>query len=198
MRAVEELTSGLWPGLTRGSRLLERPSWAPVVLSGALPRELSDLLAISILALASLESVFAQLQQFNQPAWFATLLVLVPLTCALAALSNSSRTQKEELALFAYGGSGLQIQFRYILRGVVLSIIGLSPLWLRFLATESILSTNLWNCSAGRRKHDRAIIRKTIGTSQNCRRLPATNRPSAVDSSAEPSPRALNDGDSKA
>jgi len=122
---------------------LERPSWAPVVLSGALPRELSDLLAISILALVSLESVFVQLQRFNQPAWFTTLLVLVPLTCALAALSNSSRTQKEELALFAYGGSGLQIQLRYILRGVVLSIIGLSPLWLRFLATESILSTNL-------------------------------------------------------
>src|SRR5439155_301167 len=113
-----------WPGLTRGSRRLERPSWAPVVLSGALPRELSDLLAISILALASLESVFAELQRFNQPAWFTTLLVLVPLTCALAALFNSSRTQKEELALFAYGGSGLQIQFRYILRGVVLSVVG--------------------------------------------------------------------------
>ena len=122
---------------------MERSSWAPVVLSGALPRELSDLLAISILALVSLESVFVQLQRFNQLAWFTTLLVLVPLTCALAALSNSSRTQKEELALFAYGGSGLQIQLRYILRGVVLSIIGLSPLWLRFLATESILSTNL-------------------------------------------------------
>ena len=122
---------------------MERPSWAPVVLSGALPRELSDLLAISILALVSLESVFAQLPRFNQPAWFTTLLVLVPLTCALAALSNSSRTQKEELALFAYGGSGLQIQLRYILRGVVLSIIGLSPLWLRFLATENTLSTNL-------------------------------------------------------
>jgi hypothetical protein len=122
---------------------LERPSWAPVVLSGALPKELSDLLAIAILALTSIETVFAQLQPFNQPAWFATLLVLVPITCALAALSNSSRTQKEELALFAYGGSGLQIQFRYIVRGVIVSIIGLCPLWLRFLASESILSTNL-------------------------------------------------------
>src|SRR5437879_13436588 len=132
-----------WPRLTRSRRSLERPSWAPVILSRALPKELSDLLALSILALASLESVFAQLQPFNQPAWFVTLVVLVPLTCALAALSNSSRTQKEELALFAYGGSGLQIQLRYILRGVVLSIIGSSPLWLRFLATESNLSTNL-------------------------------------------------------
>jgi hypothetical protein len=122
---------------------LERPSWAPVVLSGALPRELSDLLAIAILALASQETVFAQHQPLNQPAWFATLLVLVPMTCALAALSNSSRTQKEELALFAYGGSGVQIQLRYIVRGVVVSIVGLCPLWLRFLATESILSTDL-------------------------------------------------------
>jgi hypothetical protein len=122
---------------------LERPSWAPVVLSGALPRELSDLLAIAILALASIQTVFVQLQPFNQPVWFATLLVLVPITCALAALSNSSRILKEELALFAYGGSGLQIQLRYIVRGVVVSILGLSPLWLRLVATEGSLSTNL-------------------------------------------------------
>jgi hypothetical protein len=122
---------------------LERPSWAPVVLSGALPRELSDLLAISILALASLESFFSQLQTSNQSAWFATLLVLVPMTCALAALSNSSRTQKEELALFAYGGAGWQIQLRYIVRGVVVAIIGLLPLWFRVLTTQAIFSANL-------------------------------------------------------
>ena len=122
---------------------MERPSWAPVVLSGALPRELSDFLAIAILALASLESIFAQIQPFSQSGWFATLLVLVPLTCALAALSNSSRTQREELALFAYGGAGWQIQLRYVVRGCVVAIIGLLPVWLRFLATEKILSTNL-------------------------------------------------------
>jgi hypothetical protein len=122
---------------------LERPSWAPVILSGALPRELSDLLAISILALASLESVFAQLQPFNQPAWSATLLVLVPMTCALAALSNSSRTQKEELALFAYGGAGWQIQLRYVVRGLVVAVIGLLPLWLKFITTENASSLSL-------------------------------------------------------
>lgn len=122
---------------------MERPSWAPVVLSGALPRELSDLLAISILALASIESVFAQLQPFIQPAWFATLLVLVPMTCALASLSNSSRTQKEELALFAYGGAGWQIQLRYLVRGFVLAIIGLLPLWLRLVTTENVFSFSL-------------------------------------------------------
>ena len=122
---------------------MERPSWAPVVLSGALPRELSDLLAISILALASLESVFAQLQPFHQPVWVATLLVLVPMTCALAALSNSSRTQKEELALFAYGGAGWQIQLRYVVRGFVIAVIGLLPLWLKFITTENVLSFSI-------------------------------------------------------
>jgi hypothetical protein len=122
---------------------LERPSWAPVVLSGALPRELSDFLAISILALVSLESIFAQIQPLSQSSWFETLLVLVPLTCALAALSNSSRTQREELALFAYGGAGWQIQLRYVVRGFVVAVIGLSPLWLRLIATENVLSANL-------------------------------------------------------
>ena len=122
---------------------MERPSWAPVVLSGALPRELSDLLAIAILALASLESVFAQLQPFNQSGWFATLLVLVPLTCGLAALSNSASTQREELALFAYGGAGWQIQLRYVVRGFVVAVTGLLPIWLRFITTENILSVNL-------------------------------------------------------
>ena len=122
---------------------MERPSWAPVILSGALPRELSDLLAISILALASIERVFAQLQPFSQPAWFATLLVLVPMTCALASLSNSSRTQKEELALFAYGGAGWQIQLRYLVRGFVLAIMGLVPLWWRVVTTGSIFSFSL-------------------------------------------------------
>jgi hypothetical protein len=122
---------------------LERPSWAPVILSGALPRELSDLLAIAILALASLETVFVQFQAFSQSAWALTLLVLVPPTCALAALSNSSRTQREELALFAYGGAGWQIQLRYVVRGCVVATIGLLPLWLRFLANESILSANM-------------------------------------------------------
>jgi hypothetical protein len=122
---------------------LERPSWAPVVLSGALPRELSDFLAISILALVSLESIFAQIQPLSQSGWFETLLVLVPLTCALAALSNSSRTQREELALFAYGGAGWQIQLRYVVRGFVVAVIGLSPLWLRLIATENVLSANL-------------------------------------------------------
>ena len=122
---------------------MERPTWAPVILSGALPRELADLLAIAILALASLESIFARLQPLNQSGWFETLLVLVPLTCALAALSNSSRTQREELALFAYGGAGWQIQLRYVVRGFVVAVIGLLPLWLRFIATENILSVNL-------------------------------------------------------
>ena len=122
---------------------MERPRWAPVVLSGAIPRELSDVLAIAILDLASLESVFVQLQPFSQSALFGTLLVLVPLTCALAALSNSARTQKEELALFAYGGAGWQIQLRYVVRGFAITIIGSLPLWFKFVVAENFLSANL-------------------------------------------------------
>src|SRR2546430_11800148 len=34
--------------------------------------------------------------------------------------------------------------------------------------------TNPRNCSAGRRKHDGTIVRKTLGTSQNCRSFPTT------------------------
>lgn len=98
---------------------------------------------MTILALASMESLFVQLQPLNQSGWFLTLLVLVPLTCALAALSNSARTQREELALFAYGGAGWQIQLRYVVRGFVVAVIGLLPLWLRFVTTENILSVNL-------------------------------------------------------
>src|SRR5260370_33956885 len=108
-----------------GSRSLERPGWAPVILSGVLPRELSDLLAIAILALASLESVFAQLQPFNQSAWFATPLILVPMTCALAALPNPSSTQREELALFAYGDAEWRNPLADVLGGFVLAAIGL-------------------------------------------------------------------------
>src|SRR5947199_6789334 len=41
------------------------------------------------------------------------LLLFVPPTAALAALSNSSNREREELALFAYGGSTTQIAIRY-------------------------------------------------------------------------------------
>lgn len=106
---------------------MERPSWAPIVLSGALPRELPDLLAILILGLASAETAFIQIR-FGLATFpsFILLLTVAP-ACALASLSNGSRRQREELALFAYGGAGWQIHLRYFFRGAILASLGISP-----------------------------------------------------------------------
>ena len=106
---------------------MEKPSWAPIVFAGALPRELPDLLAIVIVGLASTETVLIQLQ-FGRAALASVILLLtVAPACTLASLSNSSRRQREELALFAYGGAGWQIHMRYFLRGAVVASAGLLP-----------------------------------------------------------------------
>jgi hypothetical protein len=106
---------------------LEKPSWAPIVLAGALPRELPDLLAIFILGLASTETALIQ-AQFGRAAFTSLIpLLTVAPTCALASLSNSSRRQREELALFAYGGAGWQIHLRYFVRGAIVALVGVSP-----------------------------------------------------------------------
>ena len=113
-----------------------------MVLSGVLPRELSDLLAVSILELASLEAVLLEVQLFaTASSW--VLALLAPLTGALAALSNSSKRQREELALFAYGGSPLQIQGRYVVRGVIISLLGLLPLLIDQLVKSVRLSPQI-------------------------------------------------------
>jgi len=110
---------------------LEKPSWAPVVLSGALPRELPDFLVIIILGLASIEAALTLFQSNQTPLGPWILLLTVAPACTLASLSNSSRRQKEELALFAYGGAGWQIHLRYFLRGALVSAVGVSPVILR-------------------------------------------------------------------
>jgi hypothetical protein len=122
---------------------LDRPTWAPVILSGALPRESSDLLAIAILDLASIQLVFSQAPLFSgfNVSWI--LLLLVPLTGILAAMSNSPDRQREELALVAYGGSTKQIEARYVLRGSIITAIGLLPLLLKFLTDSLSLSPSL-------------------------------------------------------
>ena len=98
-----------------------------MLLSGALPRELSDLLAVAILALASLEATRSGTALFTLAgSW--SLILFVPLTSALAALSNSPRRHQEELALFAYGGAPWQIQCRHLLRGIIIVAIGLIPM----------------------------------------------------------------------
>lgn len=106
---------------------MEKPSWAPIVFTGAIPRELPDLLAILILGLASTETVVIQLQFSRAPFTSVVLLLTVASACALASLSDGSRRQGEELALFAYGGAGWQIHLRYFLRGAVVASAGLLP-----------------------------------------------------------------------
>lgn len=119
---------------------MERPSWAPVVLSGTLPRELPDFLAMLILGLASLEGAASRIQISGFPMGPWILLFTIPPACALAALSNTSRKQREELALFAYGGSGWHIHLRYFLRGAIVVAIAVSPLIVRQITISSDLS----------------------------------------------------------
>jgi hypothetical protein len=122
---------------------MERPSWAPVVFSGAVPREFSDLLAVSVLLIATTQAILVQSVTFASlgPEWI--LLLLVPVTCALASLSNSAQKEREELALFAYGGSPRQISVRYAIRGCLIAAIGTLPLFVRFLASGLAYSTDL-------------------------------------------------------
>jgi hypothetical protein len=58
-------------------------------------------------------------------------LLVVPPTCALASVSTTTRRTKEELALFAYGGSSWQILLRYFFRGALCVLIAFSPVILQ-------------------------------------------------------------------
>ena len=123
---------------------MNRPSWAPVVLSGALPRELSDLVAIGIIELAAIQVIFSQQRPFTGLNFSWTMILLVPLTSVLAAMSNSPNREREELALVAYGGSATQIQLRYLLRGAIITTIGLIPLILTTLVDVRPLRPSLF------------------------------------------------------
>ena len=118
---------------------MDRPSWAPVMLAGALPRDLSDLLAIGILGVATIQLELSQ--TLSLPIvniyWILFLFLLIPLTNILAALSNSPKREREELALVAYGGSARQIELRYSLRGALITVIGLLPFVFRSLTDQS-------------------------------------------------------------
>jgi hypothetical protein len=122
---------------------LDQPSWAPVVLSGALPRELSDLVAIAIIELAALQTVLSPPQSLIGLSFSWIIILLVPLTSVLAAMSNSPNREREELALIAYGGSAAQIELRYFLRGGIITTIGLLPLVLRILLNVTPLLPSL-------------------------------------------------------
>jgi hypothetical protein len=143
MRVAWEPTLERWPGRTSGRRSLERPNWAPIILSGAIPREVSDFLAITILEVLSIQLAFSGPIPFAGVGSSWILVSLVPLTCILCALSNSPNREREELALVAYGGSSRQIELRYIMRGAIITATGLLPILLRLLAVDLNLSIGL-------------------------------------------------------
>ena len=109
------------------------------MLAGALPRDLSDLLAIGLLDTATIQLVLSQTFSLLivNIYWILFLFVLIPLTSVLAALSNSPKREREELALVAYGGSARQIELRYTLRGAIITAAGLLPFILRSLTDPS-------------------------------------------------------------
>ncbi len=110
---------------------MEKPSWTPIVLSGAIPREATDLLAILVMGIVAVEASLATIgpSAFNSRLWLS--LLVVPPTCALASVSTTTRRTKEELALFAYGGSSWQILLRYFFRGAIIALVAFSPVVLQ-------------------------------------------------------------------
>ncbi len=117
---------------------MEKPSWTPIVLSGAIPRDASDLLAILVMGIVALEASLATIGPLalNSRLWLS--LLVVPPTCALASVSTTTRRTKEELALFAYGGSGWQILLRYFFRGAICALIAFSPVIVHEFLANSI------------------------------------------------------------
>ena len=118
---------------------MEKPSWTPIVLSGAIPRDATDLLAILVMGIVALETSLAIIgpAAFNSRLWLS--LLVVPPTCALASVSTTTRRTREELALFAYGGSTWQILLRYFFRGAIIALAAFSPIILQgIIATASV------------------------------------------------------------
>ena len=110
---------------------MEKPSWTPIILSGAIPRETTDLLAILVMGIVAFETSLAAIGPtiFGSRLWLS--LLVVPPTCALSSVSTTTRRTREELALFAYGGSGWQILLRYFIRGAIIALVGFSPVLLQ-------------------------------------------------------------------
>ena len=106
---------------------MEKPSWTPIVLSGAVPRDASDLLAMAVMGIVALEAAMAAIGPALTYRLLLSLLV-VPPACALASVSATTRRTREELALLAYGGSSWQIVLRYFFRGIICTVIAFSPI----------------------------------------------------------------------
>lgn len=115
---------------------MEKPSWTPIVLSGAIPRDASDLLAITVMGIVALETAIASISPAFTYRLLLSLLV-VPPACALASVSATTRRTKEELALLAYGGSSWQILIRYFFRGSICTIVAFSPILIEWTVSLS-------------------------------------------------------------
>jgi hypothetical protein len=87
--------------------------------------------------IVALEALFATTSAalFNSRLWLS--LLVVPPTCALASISTTTRRTREELALFAYGGSGGQILLRYFIRGAIIALVAFSPIVFRGLLIDT-------------------------------------------------------------
>ena len=115
---------------------MEKPSWTPIVLSGAIPRDASDLLAIAVMGIVALETAIAAISPVFTYRLLLALLV-VPPACALASVTATTRRTKEELALLAYGGSSWQILLRYFFRGSICTIVAISPILIEWTVSLS-------------------------------------------------------------
>lgn len=120
---------------------MERPAWTFIVLSALAPRDLSDIVAMAVVGLASIQIAIRQIPPGNLSYDTLPLLVMVPGISLLAALSHDSRKERRELALLAYGSRNWQIYSRYFLRGSILTFIGILPIIIVSLLTKNSLST---------------------------------------------------------
>ena len=132
-----ECSSDQWQDpYNRSVPVLEKPSWTPIVLSGSIPRDASDLLAIAVMGIVALETAIAAIGPAFTYKLLLSLLV-VPPACALASVAATTRRTKEELALLAYGGSSWQILLRYFFRGSICAIVAFSPILIVWAVSSS-------------------------------------------------------------
>jgi hypothetical protein len=100
--------------------------WTFIIFSAIFPRELSDYVAMIILSLTSLQIIF-----FNEATYgILFLLVTIGSVNLLASLSHNSLKERRELALIAYGCKNWQLHVRYFLKGAIITILGISPIFL--------------------------------------------------------------------
>ena len=136
MKADSDLFFARSQTLSRRIDRLEKHTWAPLVISGVLPRGFTDILAMVIIGLVGLEAYLGQVSIKGFPLGLVILPLAVSATCALASVSNNARKLRGELALLTYGGSIRQVFVGHFFRGLTCSLLALSP----FIVAEIVRS----------------------------------------------------------